>query len=158
MKARSCFSAIAATVLMVLSATPAMAQQTGKIRFVGAIVNQGCGTAQHGASAYSAQEKLNFDLQLNDCLSEVQSAVGVSIDAMDIEGERLTVSINTQASGMGVVVSPVLEASVPAHKQVDFYLGGEGKVTPLDINYHNPGVQTDASTDKVYVILNLSYA
>ena len=157
MKVKACFSALAATALLAMGTTPALGQQSGKITFVGSIVNQGCGTARHTYGAYTAQEKLNFDLQLNDCLSEIQSAVGVSISAVDAEGDKLMVTLNEQSSGMGVLVSPMLGVGEQYRNQ-SFFLGGEGKVKPLDIQYRDAAGLAASNTDKVYVILNLSYA
>lgn len=157
MKAKTFFSAIVATVLMTMGATPAVGQEYGRIDFVGSIVNQGCGTANHTYGAYSARDKLNFDLQLNDCISDIQSVVSVSIDAVDKEGEKLGVTINAQSSAVDVVVGPGPYAASQLAEQSKFYLGGEGKAKPLDIKYRDVAGQVSSSPDKAYVIVNLSY-
>lgn len=158
MKAKTYFSAIAATVLMTMGATPAVGQEYGRIDFVGSIVNQGCGTANHTYGAYSARDKLNFDLQLNDCISDIQSVVSVSIDAVDKEGEKLGVTINAQSSAVDVVVGPSPYATSQLAEQPKFYLGGEGKAKPLDIKYRDAAGKVNSNTEeKAYVIVNLSY-
>lgn len=156
MKTSVYFSAMAATLLIAMRATPAVAQDSGRIDFVGSIVSQGCGTAKQSYQAYSAPKQLNFDLQLNDCLGEMQSAVSVSVDAMDKEGERFSVALRPQSSTVGVIVSPFVNGA--QQEQQVFYLGGESKVTPLDIRYHNAAGQPTTAAEKVYVILNLQYA
>lgn len=158
MKAKTYFSALAATVLIAMGTTPAFGQQSGKIEFVGSIVYQGCGTAQHTYGAYTAREQLNFDLQLNDCVSEVQNVVSMSIDAVDKEGELLDVNINAQSSAVDVVVGPGANASGKRGEQPRISLSGEGKITPLDIKYRDAAGQLGTNTDNVYVIVNLSYA
>lgn len=156
MKIRTYFSAMSAALVMAVGATSAMAQDAGRIDFVGSIVSQGCGTAKHSYQAYSAPKQLNFDLQLNDCLGEMQSVVSVSVDAMDKEGERFSVALRPQSSTVGVIVSPSVNGA--QQEQQNFYLGGESKITPLDIRYHNAAGQPTTAAEKVYVILNLQYA
>ena len=156
MKAKKYFSAMAATLLIAMGTTPAVAQDNGRIDFVGSIVSQGCGTANHSHRAYSAPKQLNFDLQLNDCLGEMQSVVSVSIDAKDKEGDKFSVALRPRSSTVDVIVSPFVDGH--QQEQQTIYLGGDSKLTPLDISYHDAAGQPTTAAEKVYVILNLQYA
>ncbi|MGO3890255.1 MAG: hypothetical protein ACTJHW_04680 [Paenalcaligenes sp.] len=158
MKAKKYFSAMAATLLMAMGTTSALAQQTGEIRFFGEIVNGSCNPTEHISGTYSGKDKLNFDLQFNDCLGEIQQAVEVSVDAKYSDGDRLSVALNALSSGVDIVVSPSAQHATRQRERMSFHVGGENKVAPLGIRYHDAAGQPTTAAEKVYVILNLQYA
>ncbi|NHC61067.1 type 1 fimbrial protein [Paenalcaligenes suwonensis] len=157
MKARTYFSAMAATLLIAMSATPAVAQQTGEIRFFGEIVNGSCSPTEHTSGAYAGKDKLSFDLQFNDCLGEIQQAVEVSVDAKYSNGNTLSVAMNAISSGVDIVLSPAAQQVASQRERMRFHVGGENKVTPLGIRYSDAVGQPTPTAEKVYVILNLQY-
>ncbi|MGG4604184.1 hypothetical protein ACLPHM_05245 [Paenalcaligenes sp. Me131] len=157
MNAKTYFSAITATVLMTMGASSALAQQTGEIRFYGEIVNGSCSPIDHVANAYTAKEKLKFDLGFNNCLEEIQQAVGVSVQAMHEDGERLDVTMNTLGSGLDIVLSPLMQSGQAQRNHTSFHMVEKDQATSLGIRYRDAAGQLTAATEKVYVILNLQY-
>ncbi|MGG4774132.1 hypothetical protein ACLO87_05810 [Paenalcaligenes sp. Me52] len=157
MKAKTYFSAIVATLLMTMGASSALAKQTGEIRFFGEIVNGSCSPAEQASGTYAGKERLNFELQFNDCLGEIQQAVQVFVDAKHANGDALNVAMNSLRSGVDIVVSPAAQQGKVHQERMSFHIGGENKVTPLGIRYNDAAGQPTPAAEKVYVILNLQY-